>query len=236
MRATTGRTGGVVVYYFNMLSSMSRMNFTLILLVLTVVLLTCEYYHLYRDAENKLVLTNDKLRDAKLSLEITNAMKPKSTSTNTNKKASTSKSKGTILSKISNTSEYLTFPGFSVVGPIVNNGGDNNLLFYKLFDQLNSSDLIKEYFGLLPPDSYHITIINIEVKSKKTESQWSNWFGGEIDRLVEAHKLFSKQGVDFGFRIGAIGKDCQEFLYYNMFDFTGLILFPVMDIDLKLAG
>lgn len=114
-----------------------------------------------------------------------------------------SRLEGPRLEKIGPAGVYLPFPGFSTVASVINHN-EKNKLFKTLHMRLNDSPIVTKYFALLPLDSYHITIINIETKTGKSEEGWKFWFQNQVDRLMDAHSLFEEKSRDFNFRIASV--------------------------------
>lgn len=72
--------------------------------------------------------------------------------------------------KIDSEGRFLEFPGISVVADI---GAEDKELWLRVYNSLRNSQLITQYFSLLPPNSYHMTTIDLYIKNE--DPYWSEF-------------------------------------------------------------
>lgn len=87
------------------------------------------------------------------------------------------------IDKIDSNGNYIAFPGITVLSHI---NRDELNIWKQLYNNLNKSKIIKEYYSLLPVESYHLTLINLYTKaytSKNNEDHWRNF-------IIKKNKMF----------------------------------------------
>ncbi len=103
---------------------------------------------------------------------------------------------------------YTSFPGFTVVADVYD---QNREFFSEIYKRLSDSQVITEYYALLPLESYHITQFGINEQKAMTDSQWNSWIKQNQDNLTMVHDLFSQQ-PEFEFRMSSIKDNRLTFL------------------------
>jgi len=74
--------------------------------------------------------------------------------------------------------EFPPIRGMTAIAPVIK---DDSLLWKQLYDFLDSNSKLKEYFSLLPPESYHTTLFGLYTENDAKEGDWNQFVN---DRLV----------------------------------------------------
>ena len=87
----------------------------------------------------------------------------------------------TLLKKIDAQGNYRKFPGVTV---IANVGNNNQHFWLAIYNFLNRSTILRQYYTPLPPPSYHMTTCNLYIQAKRMD----NW-----PAFITQNKAFFQQ-------------------------------------------
>lgn len=87
--------------------------------------------------------------------------------------------------KINNNGDFLEYPGTTIISSIQ---PKDSSLWKCLFQFLQSSPLITDFYSLLPYDSYHMTICSLYNKFNRTALDWNNFISKNL-------QLFQQLGM-----------------------------------------
>lgn len=83
--------------------------------------------------------------------------------------------------KIDREGNYIPFPGITVVAS-ASASSPNIALWDDVYKGLHNNSTVREYFSLLPVDSYHMTTINLYTEAE-TNGDWNEFVDSRLDWL-----------------------------------------------------
>ena len=87
--------------------------------------------------------------------------------------------------KINVKGEYIPFQGVTVVASI---GAQNKEMWQKIYEELNQNRLLKQFYTLLPVDSYHLTTLNLFTERSKKTGNWKDFITGQLPFFQNINK------------------------------------------------
>jgi len=111
------------------------------------------------------------------------------------------------LKKIDNQGKYCKFPGITIVSAIRQEDFE---IWKKIHDQLEKCPNLKEYFSLLPAESYHMTTFGLFNQKRDGGSNWEKFIDEKLPKLQEINKelnarSFSPEVIIDSFSVRKIG-------------------------------
>ncbi len=131
-------------------------------------------------------------------------------------------SKLSFANKIDSSGQYLPYPGITVVAKIRDN---SKKMLETLFRSLAQNELLTQHFALLPPESYHMTTLNLFTEEWDGQGKWKSFVSTSlpwIRRLnlkIQANAIESQATLEESSVTGVImlnlkmGSQQKEVLY-----------------------
>lgn len=98
-----------------------------------------------------------------------------------------------VLSKLDKQGQFSLFPGVTVVAQV---SPEDQVFWSRVYAVLSESKHIRDNFSLLPPDSYHLTTLNLYTEQDFGSQQWPLFLNQHLIFFQHLHQLLS-QTYDF---------------------------------------
>jgi len=96
----------------------------------------------------------------------------------------------TSLIKIDSNGRYCRFPGITIVSAI---RSEDLEIWTQLYNQLEKCENLKEYYSLLPVESYHMTTSGLYNQKRDGGSNWEGLLNEKLPQLRQLNKTLSEK-------------------------------------------
>jgi hypothetical protein len=98
-----------------------------------------------------------------------------------------------MASKVDGHGAYTRFPGVTVVASSYNS--EENVRFWnELYEELRANPLVTNHFALLPPESYHMTTINLLTQQMLPQNEWDGMIDTKLRWMQQLHHALAANG------------------------------------------
>ena len=94
-----------------------------------------------------------------------------------------------VLRKLNSEGQFTLFPGVTVVADVDEKTQPN---WTRLYQKLNDNELIKSFYALLPPGSYHMTTMDLYTQAATTDN-WLDFINNKLFWFQQLHSGLQRE-------------------------------------------